>query len=125
MYRLTLSLPGVPKSLNRALRTHHRGRSRDNAAWDNEIAAECHGKKPPQPLPRAKISITRHAHRMLDFDGLVGSLKPVVDALVTAGVLADDSWKVTGGWHVDQKYRPERMGPLLEILVYELPSEVV
>lgn len=61
---------------------------------------------------------------MLDFDGLVGSLKPVVDALVTAGVIEDDSWKHVGAWIVDQQFRPERQGPLLEITLYAVPDQL-
>lgn len=60
---------------------------------------------------------------MLDFDGLVGSMKPVVDALKRCGVLADDSWAVTGAWNVTQKYRPKSEGVLLEILVAERPDK--
>jgi hypothetical protein len=45
---------------------------------------------------------------MLDFDGVVGSCKPVVDALVYAGVLKDDSWNVVGAWKVDQVSGPRR-----------------
>ncbi len=61
---------------------------------------------------------------MLDFDGLVGSLKPVVDALVTAGILLDDRWSVLGAWSVDQKFREKKAGPMLEILVQELPADM-
>jgi len=57
---------------------------------------------------------------MLDFDGLVGSIKPVVDALVTCGILSDDSYKVTGPWDVTQKFRPKKSGELLEIFVTEV-----
>ncbi len=100
-------------------------RDRDQKAWASEIWAEVYGKLPPKPLQRARVAITRHSHRMLDFDGVVGSMKPVVDALVTNKILSDDSWKVLGAWNVDQKFRPERLGPLLEIVVFELPSEVL
>lgn len=84
------------------------------------VACECSDKKPKTPLSKAIISIVRHSHRTLDYDGLVGSLKPVVDALVTCGVLSDDSWKVLGKWNVDQKFRSKCDGPLLEILVQGL-----
>lgn len=75
---------------------------------------------PPTPLKKALIRIVRHNYRMLDYDGCVGSLKPVVDALVTAGVLYDDNWNVTGAWDVDQQFRPKKHGPLLEIEVKEI-----
>lgn len=74
-------------------------------------------------MRRAKISIIRHSHRMLDFDGLVGSLKPVVDALVTAGILLDDRWSVLGAWAVDQRFRSKKDGPLLDILVEEMGQD--
>lgn len=80
------------------------------------------GKTPTAPLQKASITIVRHSHRMLDFDGLVGSLKPVVDALVSAGVLSDDSWGVVGRWNVDQKFRSKSSGPMLEIFVKQLPD---
>ncbi len=57
---------------------------------------------------------------MLDFDGLVGSMKPVIDALVTCGVLKDDSWAVTGPWECKQIFRPKSLGPLLEVHIREL-----
>jgi hypothetical protein len=60
---------------------------------------------------------------MLDYDGLVGSLKPVVDALVSAGIVLDDRWSVLGAWRVDQRFRPKKQGPLLEIQIEELPGE--
>ena len=40
-------------------------------------------------------------------------------ALVSAGVMIDDSWKVTGAWLVDQKFRPKSSGPILEIRIRE------
>lgn len=56
----------------------------------------------------------------MDFDGFVGSLKPVVDALVTAGVIEDDSWKVLQAWEVDQVFRAQKDGPLLQIEIKEI-----
>ena len=54
---------------------------------------------------------------MLDFDGLVGSVKPVIDGLTRAGVIKDDSWGVVGAWQVDQVFRPKKEGPRIEIIV--------
>lgn len=117
-----LQVPWVPKSLNKSLNSHWRKRHRTNQEWDAYILAQVQNRKPPFPLARAKISLTRHSHRMLDFDGVVGSLKPVVDALVTAGVLVDDSWNVLGAWKVDQMFRPKKDGQLLEILIEGIDS---
>jgi hypothetical protein len=88
-----------------------------NKQWDWIIKYETSHSLPKSPLPKAKLTIIRHSHRMLDYDGLVGSMKPVVDALVSCGILVDDSWNVCGKWNVDQRFRSKSEGPLLEILV--------
>jgi hypothetical protein len=91
--------------------------------FDVIIANECYGKKPKDPLTKANITLIRHSYRYLDYDGLVGSFKPVVDALVSCGVLIDDNWGVTGKWNVDQRFRAKKEGPMLEILIQSLPDK--
>lgn len=120
MYELRLEIPMLPDSTNVALRSHWRKQRAKGKRWDHYIRLECLKRMPAAPLVSARIEITRHAHRMLDFDGLVGSIKPVVDAIVSAGILADDSWKVTGAWKVDQKFRPKKDGPLLSVSITEV-----
>lgn len=122
-YKLFLQLETLPKSLNRKLRSNRFALHRENKAYDQLIACQCSSKLPKHPLQKANISLVRHSHRTLDYDGLVGSMKPVVDALVTCGVLSDDSWNVTGRWNVDQRFRPKSQGPLLEILIQEMPID--
>lgn len=78
------------------------------------------GKLPAAPLTKAKIRIVRHFYRTLDYDGLVGSMKPVVDALVSAGVIKDDSWTTLGVWDVTQEFRAKSAGPLLEVFLEEV-----
>ncbi len=78
--------------------------------------------KPEFPLEICTLFLKRSHWRSLDYDGLVGSFKPVVDGLVTAGILIDDSWKVTGPWQVTQDFRPKADGPLVEIMVMEKSS---
>jgi len=122
MYSLSLKLDTVPKSLNKALRYSRYGNNRVNKQWDFEIGILVMNQLPPKPLEKARIRIVRHYWRTLDYDGLVGSMKPVVDALVISGVLASDSWKVLHKWDVDQVFRSRSAGPLLEIHVIELPE---
>jgi len=106
-------------SLNRALRAHQMKFHRQNKLWAMLIDQLTKGKKPKVPLHNACIKITRYAHRTLDFDGLVGSMKSVVDGLVTCGILEDDSWKVTGPWMVTQEFRPKKLGTRLVIEVVQ------
>lgn len=119
MYQISLTLHSLPDSLNKALRGHRAKYFSKNKKWDFLIAGMCRGKLPPKPLEKARIRIVRHFWRTLDYDGLVGSMKPIVDALVSAGVIIDDNWKVLGAWEIDQQFRPKSQGPLLEIIVEE------
>lgn len=124
MYKLYLSLDTLPKSLNKKLKWGSKySNIRENRSWDMMIACECSSQMPKDPLTKASITLIRHSWKMLDYDGLVGSMKPVVDALVSCGVLTDDNWGVTGKWNVDQKFRSKKEGPKLEILVQELPDK--
>lgn len=119
-FTLKVEIPWLPKSLNRKLRAGWRANASEMKSWACYLSAELHSRRPKIPLARARIRIVRHAHRTLDFDGLVGSLKPVVDGLVGAGIIADDSWAVTGAWDIDQQFRSRKAGPLLTIEVYEV-----
>ncbi len=120
MYKLDLTLHSLPDSLNKGLRGHRMKYFKKNARWDMLIFGMARHKLPPTPLKKARITIVRHFWRTLDYDGLVGSMKPIVDALVDAGVMVDDSYAVTGPWNVTQEFRPKKEGPLLTVLVEEV-----
>lgn len=125
-YRLELTLHCLPKSLNKKLRWGAKWANiKENKGFDLLIFGMVRNRLPTQPLKKARISIVRHSWRTLDFDGLVGSMKPVVDALVSAGVLADDNWNTVGAWDIDQQFRPKKEGPLVTISVVEMhPTSV-
>lgn len=126
MYKLFLQLDSLPKSLNKKLRSNRFSNHRENTSWDLLIQNSLYNhKRPKSPLMKANITLIRHSHRTLDYDGLVGSLKPVVDALVSARILKDDSWNVLGRWNVDQRFRPKCDGPLLEVMVQSLAEKVI
>lgn len=117
MYKINLTFHSLPKSLNKALRTNRFKANAQNKGWDLLVFGMVRHKLPAIPLKKARITIVRHFYRTLDFDGLVGSCKPVVDALVSAGVLESDSWNVLGVWDVSQEFRPKSAGPLLVVTV--------
>ena len=119
MYKLNLTFDVLPKSLNRELRSHRFLRSRTNKQWDWLVYHLVRNRLPPEPLQKARLKVVRRFYRTLDFDGLVGSLKPVVDALVTAKVIKDDSWNTLGAWEVSQEFRPKSEGPQLELWLWE------
>lgn len=120
MYTLDLTFHSLPKSLNKALRTNRWKANAANKGWDMLVFGMVVRKRPPEPLKKARIKLVRHFYRTLDYDGLVGSMKPVVDALVSAGVLQNDSWETLGVWDVSQEFRPKSAGPLLTVEVFEV-----
>jgi hypothetical protein len=117
MYQLELVTDFPLKSLNRSLRTHYHARNSYNKEWYNLIYWKTRSNLPPTPLERADLYFTRSFYRFMDNDNLTASLKPVVDGLVRAGVIKDDTWRVTGQWKIDQIFLPKRNGHMLCIKV--------
>lgn len=119
-YRLRLELPLLPKSLNKKLASNYWARNKENKAWDSLIHVSAGHLRPRSPLKKARVKLVRHFYRSLDFDNLIGSMKPVVDSLVSCGILSDDKWDVVGCWEVDQVFRAKDKGPMLLIEVTEV-----
>lgn len=91
-----LEILRVPLALNEMLRIGWRHRHRHNQLWNQEVfyALQQAGYMQPRtPYPRARVTIDRGGRREMDPDNLVGTIKPVVDALRYAHVLVDDSSK--------------------------------
>jgi len=92
--RATICAP-LSYSLNRWLRMHWAKQHR----WSKRVedllglAVRCHWRGSEPWADRATYSIVRcsEADRPADSDNVVGGVKPIVDALVRAGLLADDS----------------------------------
>lgn len=122
-FKAHLKIPCCPPALNAANKKHWSERNSDAEEWRMRVWAMIKRKElpapPKTPLASARIQVIRHSSNMLDFDGVVGSMKPVIDALVKNGFILDDRWSVVGAWSVDQKYRPRKEGQLTEILIEE------
>lgn len=90
---ITLEIPRIPPSPNNLLGAHWRHRAKNSELWRQEVWLALYQSKavPPAPYPRAQVSIDRRSRGQLDPDNLVGSVKPVIDALRYAKVLLDDS----------------------------------
>ena len=95
---LDLEINGLPKmSLN--ANSSWRARYGEARKWKNLVVqyVVLGQRRPPEPLKKAKLILTRYAFgRKPDHDNLRASFKHVVDGLVEAGVLIDDSPDVIG-----------------------------
>ena len=89
-YCLEFSIQGLPLMTN-GIRGHWAKTAREARYWRSLSAwsAREH-KRPTAPLTRALVTLTRHSSAEPDFDGLVSAMKPILDGLVDAGVIAND-----------------------------------
>lgn len=95
MYFLEIKLPGVPKTRNALSRKHWTFQKKEADLWKNLVRANIK-KFPKNPLKKAHLILERYSIRECDYDGLVSSMKHVIDGLVVAQILEDDSMKIIG-----------------------------
>ena len=86
-------------------------------ARDDALAEILAQRRPPEPIAAATMVWTFYlpTKRQRDWTNLVGSAKPYEDALVQAGVLADDNWQVVPDVAVRLRYRKGQPGFRIEI----------
>lgn len=106
-YKLEFTLQGLPKMSNQLLRGHWRVKHAHAMKWKLAVSLACHRFKPPQPLNRAMLTLTRASSVEPDFDGLVSGFKHVIDGLVECAVLANDKSACIG----QPKYAWEKCAP--------------
>lgn len=103
-YLIEFILPGVPKATNALFNTSWHQRHKNAVYWKKLVRAITLTKAPHTPLESVQIDIIRYNYRSLDYDGLVASMKPIVDGLVESKILRNDTYKITGKWNVGQEY---------------------
>lgn len=111
---MILEIPRVPSSPNYFRGKHWRHRHRDSKMWNDEIYYAVHQARAHRdpPYERAQINIHRRSLGELDPDNLMGSVKPVIDALRYAKVLVDDSAQ-----HIKLTVTQSRGKPLTRIII--------
>ena len=84
------TIPRVPRSANRLLRSCWQSVRRDRRSWSRHVSAVC-GTRRRRPKRKIHVAIIVYRQRRQDPDNAYASVKPLLDALVEAGWLADDS----------------------------------
>lgn len=123
-YCLSFELNELPPGLNKALRLNRWKR--------NEAFKKIYGisnvlignNRPSKPLTRFNLSFTRHTISPLDYDGLVASFKPFLDALVRSGIIEDDSWDLVNPSNTKYDQIKVKKKKLQKISVQVLESKV-
>lgn len=96
MYDATFHVELLPTSQLNTRSSHWGPRAREAREWDRWIHLKSAGKRPALPLRKARLTLVRHSATPSDWDNLAASWKHPVDALVSCGILFDDSWSVIG-----------------------------
>lgn len=89
-YTLEFTLPGLPRMSNSLLRGHWRAKHGHAMTWKRAVWRACWQLAPKEPLERAKLTLVRCSSVEPDFDGLVSSMKHVIDGLVEARIISND-----------------------------------
>lgn len=121
--KLELHIPALPKLPNTLLGAHWRSRASNAQKWKKLVVQslfDCATSLPSHPLKKARIYLIRRSPRQCDFDGLVGSFKPVLDALVKCMVIEDDAPQ-----HIECTYSWEKTstkGQGIKVTIESIPE---
>lgn len=105
-YTLDIYIPGLPKIFSNGPHGQWRGQWAAKRKWTNLVILAVGHKKPPKPLTKAKVILTRYSSVRPDKDNRIISFKPILDGLKKAGVIIDDNDDV-----VDTIYPHVKVGP--------------
>ena len=101
---LLLSVDRLPPLNTSDRRRHWSVQHKEAEAWKWLVFGELGGDIPKRPWRKVKMICTRHSSRQPDYDNLVASFKPVIDALVKNSVIADDRPDNFEGEHPDYEW---------------------
>lgn len=95
LYELKIKLPGLPKMMNKV---HSRwSRMSERKKWKSAVYCSIRQEdRPPEPLAKAHITCIRRSSKVPDYDGIVSGFKHIIDGLIEAGIITDDSMEVIG-----------------------------
>jgi Holliday junction resolvase RusA-like endonuclease len=105
-----LEMAGQPFSTNQRRRAHWSAQQRDTATFRDGFALQAKAQYSGPPLERVRVDVTlirRKGQSPLDPDNAMSRTKPVLDALVVARVVVDDS-SAHVDIHVHQAQGPQR-----------------
>lgn len=95
-YTLSFFIKGLPPTTNKVLAMGLRERLRSKKRWKDAVIYSTVGKRPPTPLVKASLTLTRHSSIRPDPDGLTSTFKHIIDGLVIAKVLQNDKFENIG-----------------------------
>lgn len=95
-YELEFEINDLPKTTNAFKRQHWIHRHKEAQKWKRAVYSAVNERKPGRSLQSAKLNLVRYSSKCPDSDGLVSSFKHVIDGLVAAQIIVDDSYANIG-----------------------------
>jgi hypothetical protein len=92
-FELEFEIPGLTKMSNQLLRGNWRTKHGHARKWKIAVLIAIGSNRPDTPIAKCRLKLTRCSARRPDYDGLVSGFKPIIDGLVEAGVLLNDSYE--------------------------------
>lgn len=117
-FKIVIELPGLPKTTNGSHGSRFAAAA-ERKKWRTAVAMIAKFRRPPKPLEKVRLILTRFSSVRTDFDNRVISFKSCVDGLKDARVIKDDTDDVI----IDRKYPWERAPPgkgFIRIVVEEI-----
>ncbi len=136
MTRIDFTLERAIPTLNEWLRIQHNKHAKkkymQGLAW--EVKAALNGSESPaEPLEHCEVHIIREtssALSLMDWDGLYGGCKPLLDVLVASskrnphglGLIADDNMAVITQLTAEWRFRKRAEGERTQVSIIEVES---
>lgn len=117
-YSVEFLISGLPPTYNSHNRKHFMVKTKEKNKWHHLVATAIGGNKPKKPLTKYKLTLTRFSSTEPDYDGLVSTWKPVIDALVLCNILEDDKISNSGPWDCRWE-KGKRGGGCIKVAVKE------
>ena len=96
---MKLTIKSKVPLLNQMLRQHWSKRKKLKEQYHLEILSQ----KPQKFKGKVNVHLTRYSSRVPDPDGVAGSAKIILDAVVDAGIIEDDNMNVIENFSVNWK----------------------
>lgn len=90
IFILEIDVPGLPPTTNGS-HGHFRAAAATRKKWREAVRMIAYMRRPPAPLTKAKLTVTRFSSVQTDYGNRVSAAKPLIDGLIDAKVIVNDT----------------------------------
>lgn len=116
---IEILLQGLPKTPNQLKTMHWAARAKHSKQWRSAARWMAFKSQPKQPLRQVRLTFIRGSSRQCDYDNGIASVKPLIDGLVDAGIIADDNPSIVKAVLFGWEKAPQKAG-FMKIIIEPL-----